>query len=166
MLSILNANVQIIIAADEFIDHIGPQGVSKEHYPEGWEYGHHLEDYKMLATPLTPQFFHNPHPEQFGLFHRISFKIADDKFLPMSFVVHSGAPESLYLSDKYIIQHVAAPHFFRSFIPQSILSPAKTQAHRNRFSDAFPKWSGCGADRHAAQPATIQLHRKGPHFGI
>ncbi|KAJ6525750.1 hypothetical protein B0H19DRAFT_590773 [Mycena capillaripes] len=85
---------------DDIIDHIGPTGVSKEHYPEGWEYGHHPDDYKMLPAHLKPEFFFNPRPEQFPLFHRISFKIGDDKFLPMSFVVHSGAPASLYLSDK------------------------------------------------------------------
>ncbi|KAJ6453494.1 hypothetical protein C8R47DRAFT_1168160 [Mycena vitilis] len=91
------------MARDDIIDTIGlDRPLSSADYPEGWEYGHHPDDFKLLATPLKPEWltFESSNPNQYPLFHRVSFKIGKGQYLPMSFVVHSGAPRSLYLSDK------------------------------------------------------------------
>ncbi|KAJ7472236.1 hypothetical protein B0H11DRAFT_1347089 [Mycena galericulata] len=68
--------------------------------PVGWENGQHPDDYKILPTPLQPQYIINPHLQLTRMWYRISFKIADGQYMPMSFLVDTNISRWLYLSDK------------------------------------------------------------------
>ncbi|KAJ7461465.1 hypothetical protein FB451DRAFT_1371204 [Mycena latifolia] len=64
-------------------------------FPEGWEAGQHPDDYKILSAPLKPELFIK---DGGRMWYRISIKISDAQYMPMSFLVVSGAPDALYLS--------------------------------------------------------------------
>ncbi|KAJ7750143.1 hypothetical protein DFH07DRAFT_775274 [Mycena maculata] len=69
-------------------------------FPKGWENGHHPDDYKILSAPIEPEYFINSRYKHVRMWFRISFKIADGQYMPMSFLVNTNAPWWLYLGDK------------------------------------------------------------------
>ncbi|KAJ7461468.1 hypothetical protein FB451DRAFT_483905 [Mycena latifolia] len=66
-------------------------------FPEGWEAGQHPDDYKTVSALLKPKLFIK---DDGRMWYRISIKITDAQYIPMSFLVTSGAPGALYLSSQ------------------------------------------------------------------
>jgi hypothetical protein len=86
-----------VLLVDDFS---GDLSITEADYPEGWTDGCHPDDYKFIKTPLPSDFFMNPMRHHHRLWFRISFKFSETKYLPMSFVIDTGAPSSLYLSPR------------------------------------------------------------------
>ena len=58
-------------------------------------------DYIKCSTPITPEFiFHHVRGKNNRLWMRASWKLADDEFVPMSFLLDTGAPKHFYLSER------------------------------------------------------------------
>ncbi|KAJ7134368.1 hypothetical protein C8R44DRAFT_423280 [Mycena epipterygia] len=92
--------IALIDSKDGFMGDL-PLGATD--FPPGWVSGQHPEDYQALAGPLTPLFFMTDAPQHVRLWYRVSFKIRregageGEYYMPMSFLVDTGAPASLYL---------------------------------------------------------------------
>lgn len=68
-------------------------------YPDDYVDCAHPTDYKLLPEPVTEHINH----QQFlhsCLHIRLSFKVRDTFYLPMTFVIDTGAPRSMYLCKK------------------------------------------------------------------
>ncbi len=58
-------------------------------------------DYIKSSTPMTPEFiFHHVRGKNNRLWMRASWKLAPGEFVPMSFLLDTGAPKQLYLSER------------------------------------------------------------------
>ncbi|KAJ7665447.1 hypothetical protein DFH06DRAFT_1323834 [Mycena polygramma] len=66
-------------------------------YPSGWIDGHHNEDYAIVGSPLEPQHIMHFYESEGQMYFRISFKIQEGMYLPMTFLVQTGAAHSMYL---------------------------------------------------------------------
>lgn len=69
-------------------------------FPKNYKNMSHPDDYKERDEPLPVSRFINEKLGHWRLIMRVSFKLANGKYLPMSFVCDSGAPYHFYLSDK------------------------------------------------------------------
>lgn len=85
-----------------------------EDYPTDFVSHRHPDDYKTTSAPIDPQFiFHHIHGRHNRLWLRISWQLGPSKFMPMSFLIDTGAPKHFYLSpdaiialDSYKVLHV------------------------------------------------------------
>ncbi len=58
-------------------------------------------DYIKSSTPITPEFiFHHVRGKHNRLWMRASWKLASGEFVPISFLLDTGAPKHLYLSER------------------------------------------------------------------
>lgn len=72
-------------------------------FPEGYVDMAHPDDFKATDTPLRPQLIeHQGLLGHHRLLLRVSFKLNNEKFAPFTFVLDTGAPFHLYLSQKSI----------------------------------------------------------------
>ena len=70
-----------------------------EDFPPNYINFAHPQDYHVSSQPIDPQhIFSHRHGNRNRLLWRVSWDIGDDKFLPMTFVLDTGAPKHLYLS--------------------------------------------------------------------
>ncbi len=68
-------------------------------YPDCYVICAHPTDYKLLPEPVTEHITHQ-HFLHSRLHIRLSFSVKDSFYLPMTFVIDTGAPRSLYLCKK------------------------------------------------------------------
>jgi len=74
--------------------------LTDDDFPSNFLYMHHPEDYIITPTPVTPQMiYHNPDFAHKRLILRISWKVGESKYMPMSFVCDTGAPGFLYIGN-------------------------------------------------------------------
>jgi hypothetical protein len=69
-------------------------------FPRGWVGGNHPSDFKLLPTPLKPEWIWNPGRDIGRMWYRTSFKV-DGGFMPASFLVSTGAPSWFWHNDRY-----------------------------------------------------------------
>lgn len=71
-------------------------------YPREYKNKTHPEDYIISANPIVPSMmdFEGRRAGHRRLICRISWQLQDGMFLPMSFVVDTGAPSHFYLCDR------------------------------------------------------------------
>lgn len=74
--------------------------LSQADFPSGWVDMAHPDDYTVLKAPLEPHVFTHDKPHHNRILFRISFKVGEGAYLPVSFVVNTGAPSSLYIGRK------------------------------------------------------------------
>jgi hypothetical protein len=68
-------------------------------YPEYFVNKCHPDDYKLSDQPVFETIYHNKlHHNR--LLVRLSFMVEGGSFLPLTFVCDTGAPSSIYLSEK------------------------------------------------------------------
>jgi len=71
-----------------------------EDFPENYVNFAHPQDYKVQNEPIQPEHIYNHrHGRHNRLILRIAWQVASDKYLPMSFVLDTGAPKQLYLCE-------------------------------------------------------------------
>ncbi|KAJ7044761.1 hypothetical protein C8F04DRAFT_1228521 [Mycena alexandri] len=79
-----------------------PCTFTKEDLPAGWSCPRkqHPFDHTMLSTALKPEFLTSSGTRREGrkLWYRVSFKISENEYMPMSFLVNMDTPLSLFLS--------------------------------------------------------------------
>jgi hypothetical protein len=74
--------------------------LSNEDFPADYVHHQHPEDFKPLSSPLPVNAFYHEDGKNRKLHMRVSFKVSDTLFIPMSFVLDTGAPMYFYLSCK------------------------------------------------------------------
>lgn len=63
----------------------------------------HTDDYQETATPMEPELiFHHVRGKNNRLWLRISWELGPNKFVPMSFLLDTGAPRHFYMSEEAI----------------------------------------------------------------
>ena len=72
--------------------------LSAADFPSGWTLMAHPEDYVEAPQPVALSIFYHIKPHHNRTLLRVSFKVGEGRYLPMSFVVDTGAPSGLYLS--------------------------------------------------------------------
>lgn len=72
--------------------------LSAADFPSGWVHMAHPEDYVEIAEPVPLTIFYHVKPHHNRTLLRVSFKIGEGRYLPVSFVVDTGAPSGMYLS--------------------------------------------------------------------
>ncbi len=61
----------------------------------------HPDDYSISSSPIEPQLvYHQYRGRHNRLWLRLSWRLAAEKFAAMSFILDTGAPRHLYLSNK------------------------------------------------------------------
>lgn len=60
----------------------------------------HPFDDQDLDTAPEPEFFEHTNGDNHSLFARVAFRLTDDNYRMVSFVIDTGAPAHLYLSPK------------------------------------------------------------------
>jgi len=60
----------------------------------------HPDDYKILDKPIIPEYIYNDKSHHYRLIFRISWKLGENKYVPMSFVCDTGAPMFFYICEK------------------------------------------------------------------
>eukprot|EP00878_Enallax_costatus_P014515 GHUV01015183.1.p1 GENE.GHUV01015183.1~~GHUV01015183.1.p1 ORF type:complete len:146 (+),score=27.24 GHUV01015183.1:72-509(+) len=69
-----------------------------EDFPENYCNCAHPEDYHVQGRAISPEHIYNHrHGRHNRLILRISWQVAVDKHVPMSFVLDTGAPKQMYL---------------------------------------------------------------------
>ena len=68
--------------------------------PEEFRNYEHPEDYHVLTYMTTPQLYTVKEKSYFRYFAHIAWKISDNKYIPMSFMVETGAMGNIYLCKK------------------------------------------------------------------
>jgi hypothetical protein len=71
-------------------------------FPENYVRMAHPEDYKPTEAPLPVTCLLHQKIGHWRLILRVSFRLTDGKYLPMSFVCDTGAPYDFYFSDRAI----------------------------------------------------------------
>jgi hypothetical protein len=70
-------------------------------FPLDYKEGQHPDDYVEADQPIVPQcIFHHIRGVHNRLWWRVSLKLSNGKFIPISFLLDTGAPKHLYLSEK------------------------------------------------------------------
>lgn len=67
-------------------------------YPDHYVHCHHPEDYKFFSTPIDKELTFHRLPDHNRLILRISFRVDDNMFLPVSFICDTGAPSYMYIN--------------------------------------------------------------------
>lgn len=62
----------------------------------------HLEDYTVQKQPITPVLTYHCRGPHRRLLLRISWRCAEDKYIPMTFLCDTGAPLGIYLSERAV----------------------------------------------------------------
>ena len=69
-----------------------------EDFPANYVHHQHPDDFKPLTEPLPVSVFYHENGKNRRLHMRVSFRVSDTLFLPMSFVLDTGAAMHFYLS--------------------------------------------------------------------
>ena len=70
----------------------------KTDFPDNFVDMHHPDDYMPLRDPISELIFHR-RTDHSRLFLRICIKITDTNYIPITFVLDTGAPSQLYIND-------------------------------------------------------------------
>jgi hypothetical protein len=68
-------------------------------FPDNYVHMAHPDDYKLLDDPLPIACMLHQHIGHWRLILRVSFRLTNGKYLPMSFVCDTGAPYDFYFAD-------------------------------------------------------------------
>lgn len=68
-------------------------------FPDDYVHMAHPDDYKPIDDPLPVSCVLHQKIGHWGLILRVSFRLANGKYLPMSFVCDTGAPYDFYFSE-------------------------------------------------------------------
>ena len=74
--------------------------LSDDDFPADYVHHQHPDDLKPLPHPLPVIAFYHENGKNRRLHLRVSFKVSDTLFVPLSFVLDTGAPMYFYLSRK------------------------------------------------------------------
>jgi len=85
-------------------------------FPEHFKEMTHPDDYKEIPYPLPLQTIFHRKAYHSRLILRISWKVGEGRFVPMSFVCDTGAPGFFYLCEKYILLKLT---FYTHALPNS-----------------------------------------------
>ncbi|KXZ52506.1 hypothetical protein GPECTOR_9g550 [Gonium pectorale] len=79
---------------------VQPIVLCAQDFPDGYSEGRHPDDYVKMNTAIQPQFIlHNQRGRFSRLWWRVSWKLQDGTFVPMSFLLDTSAPKHIYLSE-------------------------------------------------------------------
>lgn len=67
-------------------------------YPDNYVNKAHPNDYQTTTMPITAEYIFHKKSHFNRLIFRISWKIAENKYVPISFICNTGCPMFLYLS--------------------------------------------------------------------
>lgn len=72
-------------------------------FPESFESDKHPDDYKVMNNPITPELIYHTHRARHDrLWMRMSWKLYASTYMPVSFLLDTGACKHLYASDQLI----------------------------------------------------------------
>jgi hypothetical protein len=77
-------------------------------FPSNYVNMAHPEDGKVQPNPITPEFIRHSRRGRFRMLVRISLRLGDNRFVPFTFVCHTGAPMHIYLSEPALVVLKAA----------------------------------------------------------
>lgn len=70
-------------------------------FPSNYVNGAHPEDYTVTDRPITPEkILHDAFGANARVLWRVSWRTPDDRYVPLTFVLDTGAPESMYLGHR------------------------------------------------------------------
>lgn len=62
----------------------------------------HPDDYKITDKPIVPEYIYNNISHHYRLIFRISWKLDENRYFPMSFICDTGAPMFFYFNPESI----------------------------------------------------------------
>lgn len=68
-------------------------------YPSNYSGMAHPDDYKIVENPIPVEYIFHQNSHHNRLLVRLSWKLSENRYVPMTFVCHTGAPIYFYLSD-------------------------------------------------------------------
>lgn len=90
----------MVLGAQEMPDASDEIALCAEDYPETFVNGSHPEDHTVSALPIEPEhLYHHVRGRHNRLWLRISWQTPDRKFAHFSFMLDTGAPKHMYLSE-------------------------------------------------------------------